>query len=103
MGSEGFDYLKSLSLDLLHRHGPAERVSRLRYNVGLCLFFIPLLLGLLGPYFGDSMFIYQAYKLQITIAFDVIFIGSIFILGGEFWDKLRSLFIYNAKAQFSRQ
>jgi len=23
---------------------------------------------------------------------------SLFVLGGEFWDKLRSLFIYGAKA-----
>jgi hypothetical protein len=29
-----------------------------------------------------------------------LFVLSFFVLGGEFWDKIRSLFIYRAKAQF---
>jgi hypothetical protein len=30
----------------------------------------------------------------------LLLLTSLFVLGGEFWDKLRSLFIYEAKAQF---
>ncbi len=31
---------------------------------------------------------------------DIVLITSLFVLGGDFWDKLRSMFIYGAKASF---
>jgi hypothetical protein len=36
----------------------------------------------------------------IIIVSDVMFLASLFVLGGDFWDKLRALFIYKAKARF---
>jgi hypothetical protein len=36
----------------------------------------------------------------IIIASDLVFLTSLFVLGGDFWDKLRALFIYKAKAKF---
>ena len=98
MGKAGFDYLKRLFLIMLRRHGPARRVSKTRYRIGLGMFILPLLVGLLEPYFGNMSPLYQAYPLQITIASDAIFVCSLFMLGGEFWDKLRALFIHEAKA-----
>lgn len=32
-----------------------------------------------------------------------MFVSSLYILGGNFWDKLRALFQYNAKVQFTEQ
>jgi len=34
---------------------------------------------------------------------DFLFIITLFILGGEFWEKLRALFIYDAKAYIPKQ
>jgi hypothetical protein len=31
---------------------------------------------------------------------DVLLIGSLFVFGGEFWDKQRSLFFHGARAEF---
>jgi hypothetical protein len=31
---------------------------------------------------------------------DVVFVTSLFVLGGDFWDKLRSLFVHGARAVF---
>ncbi len=31
---------------------------------------------------------------------DLLLVASLFVLGGEFWDKLKSLFVYGAKVQF---
>ena len=31
---------------------------------------------------------------------DLVLFLSVFVLGGDFWDKLRSLFVYDARAQF---
>ncbi len=30
---------------------------------------------------------------------DLLLVASLFVLGGEFWDKLKSLFVYGAKVQ----
>lgn len=32
-----------------------------------------------------------------NLALDLVLAASLFVLGGEFWDKLRSLFLYDAK------
>ena len=34
---------------------------------------------------------------------DLLLLASLFVLGGDFWDKIRSLFIYDAKADFSKE
>ena len=40
---------------------------------------------------------------QVKIAADVVFIGSLFVLGGDFWDKLHALFVREARASFPEQ
>jgi hypothetical protein len=40
----------------------------------------------------------QAQVLSIAVAGDVLLLASLFVLGGEFWDKLRSLFDYDMSA-----
>ena len=39
--------------------------------------------------------------LVVSVIGDLMFITSFFILGGDFWDKIRSLFTLSAKAQFN--
>ena len=31
---------------------------------------------------------------------DLILLASLFVLGGDFWDKIRSLFIHDAEVHF---
>lgn len=35
--------------------------------------------------------------MTIAIAGDVLLVLAVFVLGGEFWDKIRALFIHRAK------
>lgn len=97
MGKSGYEYLKKCLRRLLRRYGPAERVGVLRHRVGLCMFVAPLLIGFLSPYVGDALPWYAQRELQIAIASDVVLVSSLFVLGGEFWDKLRGLFINDAR------
>jgi hypothetical protein len=39
-------------------------------------------------------------RLSVDILMDVVMIASLFVLGGNFWDKLRALFSANARAVF---
>jgi hypothetical protein len=77
-----------------------KKVSRLRYNIGLVMFCLPIIPNYIMSF--APMLIADVYptRLIINICIDAIFIGSLFVLGGDFWDKLRALFTYTAKVKF---
>jgi hypothetical protein len=99
MGKPGFNYLKSKMFGAFKRYALPERVSRTRYRVGLVMLLIPLLYGWLEPYLSPLISGYERHQIFLAIAGDVLLLASLFVLGGEFWDKLKALFIYEARAQ----
>ncbi len=40
---------------------------------------------------------YDENRIVMNLVADFLFIVSFFVLGGDFWDKFRALFIYDAK------
>jgi hypothetical protein len=98
MGKDGYAYLKSTALGFLKRYGPPQRVGRARYWFGLALFVAPILFGLLSPYLAPFIPGYQGNEIGFALAGDGLLLASLFVLGGDFWDKLRALFIHDAKA-----
>ncbi len=97
MGKEGFDYIKRFLSIMLRRYGPPDEVSPLRYGIGLFMFILPLILSIVAPYVGDSIGIYDQSKITIMVILHVMLVLSLFVLGGDFWEKLRGLFIRRAK------
>ena len=93
--SPGFEIVKRRLLASLARFLPADRVSPMRYGVGLTMFFIPLLYAWLGPYFDLVVGLETGWGWHASL--DLLFIASFFVLGGEFWDKTQALFKYDAK------
>jgi len=102
MGKAGFARLKQLLGRVLRKYGPPERVSRSRYRVGLAMFALPLLLAWLGPYLHRYVPGFDRHPLVWHIGGDLMFVLSLVLLGGEFWDKLRSLFVHGARAVFPK-
>ncbi len=100
MGKEGFARLKGQFGRFLTKYGPPDEVSRARYRIGLAMFAAPLLLAWLGPYLHDHLPGFAGQTLWWHIGGDLVFVGSLFVLGGEFWDKLRALFVHGARAVF---
>ena len=100
MGKSGFAYIKNRAFGFLKQFGPPKAVSRRRYSIGLIMFLIPIFIGWLGPYFGEYIPSFTEQTLVWAIAGDVLFLVGLFVLGGDFWDKLRSLFIHDARATF---
>jgi hypothetical protein len=64
------------------------------------MFVVPLLLGFLTPYVGHVIPGYAAHPHLFGVAGDVMLVASVFVLGGNFWDKLRALFVHGATAVF---
>lgn len=96
MGKSGFDYMKERFFTFLKKHGPPERVGRTRYRIGLVMFCLPLLLGWSEPYFRHISG-FEAHRLLVAVIGDLVLVSSLFVLGGEFWDRVRALFVWNAR------
>ena len=63
------------------------------------MFVAALLFSFLEPY----VFFRQVAAppdVRYALAIDLLLLASLFVLGGNFWDKIRALFIREAKAQF---
>ncbi len=98
MGKSGYAYIKNRAFGFLKQYGPPEAVSRVRYNIGLVIFTIPILFGWLSSYAGTLVPGYEGNETTFAVVGDVLLLISLFVLGGEFWGKLGALFIHDAKA-----
>jgi hypothetical protein len=102
MGKSGYAYIKNRILGFLKRYGPPRKVSRLRYRIGLVMFCLPILFGWLSPYVSEWIPGFSSHPLPYALGGDFLIVASLFVLGGDFWDKVRSLFIHNAEVCFSQ-
>jgi hypothetical protein len=98
LGKAGFSYLKGIIFRIFKRYAMPKEVSRARYRLGLVMFILPLFLGWLGAYVFHLIPGYGEHRFAINFCGDVIWLSSLFVLGSDFWDKVRALFIYQAKA-----
>ena len=98
MGKSGFNTMKNRIFSFLKKYGPSDRVSLARYRIGLVMFVIPLLFGWLSPYLQKLIPQYEGNRVLLAAAGDFIFVSSLIVLGGDFWDKVRSLFVHDAIA-----
>lgn len=94
LGKPGFNYIKTHLWSFIR---PPDKVSQLRYRTGLVLFFSPVLFGWFSPYLELWISDYAAYRIQLAIAGDIVFAVSLFILGGDFWLKIKALFMHENK------
>jgi hypothetical protein len=102
MGRDGYRIVTRLVFRIMRKHAPPEHVSRLRYRIGLVLFCIPVGFAILSPYVGHLLPSVEANARVYALAGDSLLLLSLFVLGGEFWDKLRALFVYEATTSFPR-
>jgi hypothetical protein len=101
MGKSGYAYIKNRIFGVLKRYGPPKKVSRLRYRIGLVMFCVPILFGWLSPYVSEWIPGFSSYPLPYGLGGDLLLVASLFVLGGDFWDKIRSLFLYDAEVRFA--
>jgi hypothetical protein len=97
MGKSGYAYIKHRFFGFLKQYGPPAEVSRTRYTIGLVMFAVPIVLGWLAPYAADLIPGYLGNELTYAIVGDLLLLVSLFVLGGNFWDKIRALFVYSDK------
>jgi hypothetical protein len=100
LGKTNLIFLKNKILAWLKRLKPAAPVSRNRYRMGLIMFLLPGIPAYIMAYAPQWLPDHSPGRLYVNLAADFIFLASLFILGGDFWDKLRALFVYDARVEF---
>jgi len=93
MGKEGFQQLKSMIFGQAKRMAPVQKVSPTRHVIGLIMFFLPILSATLEPYVDAVAPGLRPNLWQLQVLGDIMLIASFFVLGGDFWNKLRGLFV----------
>jgi hypothetical protein len=100
MGKPGFAFLKASIMGFFKKYGPPAQVGPWRYRIGLVMFFFPFMLSLLLTYIGPVL----PGGAEATPSYeklgDALQVLSLFVLGGDFWDKFRAIFVREAKAVF---
>ncbi len=97
MGKEGYLFIKERLFGFVKQYGPSDEVSKTRYRIGLLMFFLPLLFGWVSPYLIEHIVDQGQLPMTYAILGDLLFLASFFVLGGDFWDKVRALFDQKAK------
>jgi hypothetical protein len=103
MGKENFDRIVNVVMALLKTLKPADTVGRARYRIGLMLFVGPVLFAWIASYVPSWLPEEYAVRVWINLGLDLISLAGLFVLGGDFWDKLRALFLYEARVVFPSQ
>jgi len=100
LGKTNLIFLKNKLLAWLKRLKPATPVSRNRYRLGLAMFLLPIIPTSIMAYIPRWLPEHSSAHLYVNLGADCMFLTSLFVLGGDFWDKLRALFVYDARVEF---
>jgi hypothetical protein len=103
MGKSGYAFIKNRVFGFLKQHGPPQKVSRNRYNIGFVIFSVPLLFGWLSIYISKWIPGLLSYPLPYSVGGDILILTSLLVLEGDFWDKIRSLFIHDTEVHFFQE
>lgn len=98
LGKECFELLVGKCFSFLKKLAPKGSVSKTRYKIGLVMFVLPILPWYILAYAPEVLPRSHEERLTICLLSDFCFWSSLFVLGGDFWDKLRALFIFEARA-----
>lgn len=100
MGKENFERIVQRVKGSLKTLKPAGDISRIRHAISLILFLAPALFAWIASYIPSLMPPEYTPRVAVNLGADVLFVAGLFVLGGDFWDKLRALFIREARAVF---
>jgi hypothetical protein len=95
LGKDGFNYLKERVFAFFRRAAPSAKVSRTRYRAGLAIWALLFVYGSFVWYAPDLIPGYLENRIAMNLTADFLFIVSLFVLGGDFWEKFRALFTYD--------
>src|SRR5262249_28057016 len=70
---------------------PASGVGKRRYELGLYMLVGPTLYAWIASYAPSWLPEDYVLRVWVNVGLDLITLASLFVLGGDFWDKVRAL------------
>jgi hypothetical protein len=96
LGKETFQYFTYRTKLLLRRTILQTPASKTRYYFGLAINLASWLPLYLYGYMPDALPSGQS-RIAILAGADIVFIASMFVMGGEFWGKFRRIFVWEGR------
>ncbi len=100
MGKENFERIMAKARGWFSRMKPSGDVGRVRHAIGIVLFLLPVVPTYVMAYAPQWLPDASSQRLWVNVCADIMFLVSLFVLGGDFWDKVRALFVRQARAVF---
>ena len=97
MGKDNFERIWAGAMRLLKTLKPAGGVSKTRYKVGLYMLVGPTLYAWIANYAPSWLPEDYVLRVWVNLGLDLVTLASLFVLGGDFWDKVRALFLHDAR------
>jgi hypothetical protein len=97
MGKDNFERIWTSAMRHLKALKPAGNVGKTRYKVGLYMLVCPTLYAWIASYVPSWLPEDYVLRVCVNVALDLITLASLFVLGGDFWDKVRALFLHDAR------
>jgi hypothetical protein len=98
MGKDNFERIWAGAMRLLKTLKPVGNVGRTRYTVGLYMLVGPPLYAWIASYAPSWLPENYVLRVGVNLGLDLVTLASLFVLGGDFWDKVRALFLHDARA-----
>jgi len=96
LGKETFLYLAHRAKTALRRAVIDQPASRARYYAGLVVILLSWLPAYIYAY-SPALLPQGNARIYLLAAMDLAFVVSVFLMGGEFWEKVRRIFVYEGK------
>jgi len=97
MGKDNFNRIWAGAMRFLKTLKPAGGVSKRRYTIGLYMLVVPILYAWMASYVPSWLPENYVMRVWVNLGLDVVTFASLFVLGGDFWDKVRALFLHDAR------
>jgi hypothetical protein len=97
MGKDNFDRIWAGAMRLLKTLKPTGGVSKRRYTIGLYMLVVPILYAWIASYAPSWLPENYVPRVWVNVGLDLVALASLFVLGGDFWDKVRALFLHDAR------
>jgi hypothetical protein len=100
MGKDNFQRIRAGAMRFLKTLKPAGDVGKTRYQVGLFMLVGATLYAWIASYAPSWLPEDYVLRVWVNLGLDCITLASLFVLGGDFWDKVRALFLHDARVVF---
>jgi hypothetical protein len=96
LGKDTFRYFTHRVMTALRRAVIDQPASKARYYTGLVVILLSWLPAYIYAY-SPTLMPGGDERIYVLAAMDLAFVVSVFLMGGEFWEKVRRIFVYEGR------